>query len=52
MRFNPPLGGQGGPEYNLINPKREGGKLHYINDLSPSPLGEGFRERQNTRVDI
>jgi hypothetical protein len=28
------------------SPRREGGNPQYINDLSPSLLGEGFRERQ------
>jgi len=28
------------------SPRREGGNHYYISDLSPSPLGEGFRERQ------
>jgi hypothetical protein len=32
------------------SPKREGGNPQYVNDLSPSLLGEGFRERQIGRV--
>jgi len=31
------------------SPRREGGTHKYISDLSPSLLGEGFRERQKRK---